>query len=119
MKSLGHGKVIVTKSGGTYEINVQGTFGGGYTKRAKEIDVVEDTARALSYALYGRRPVELIAPDEIKLALEERGYNFDHGQTLSVYLSGNLIAVLKQKAESEHRSVSEIVEDAVRQHISR
>jgi hypothetical protein len=114
MKSLGHGKVIVTKPGGMYEINVQGTFGGGYTKRAKETDVIDETAHALSYALYGRRPVELIAPDEIKLALEKRGYDFHRGQALSVYLAGDLIVALKIKAEAEHRSVSEIVEDAVR-----
>ena len=119
MKSLGHGKVTVVKLGGTYEINAQGTYGGGYIKRCKPDQVVDEVARALSYVLFGRRPVELIAPPDIKAALEDRGYNLTRGQTLSVYLAQGLIAQLKATAEAEHRSVSEIVEDAVSAHLER
>lgn len=112
---LGSGKVIVTKTSNLYRIEAVGTYGGGYSKGGIKTDkVVDEAAHALSYVLYGRRPVDLIAPADIREALIARGYNFDSGRTISIYLEDSTIAKLRAKAEQENQSVSALVQKAVK-----
>lgn len=68
-------QVIVTKCPPT--VTYVGDFGGGFRRHSAEEDLVDHVCSALVYGGYGHpdRKIKLVAPDDIRDAVQARGFD--------------------------------------------